>query len=376
MANRVVITGIGVIHALGEDVDTFFNALVAGKSGLGRVTHFDPAAYTSQVASECANFKPETYMDPKEARRNDRFVQFAVAGSKNAVTMAKLDMTKENGDRVGVIIGSGVGGMKTVEDQVVNWHLNGPRRVSPFTIPMLINNMASGVVGIELGARGPNYGVVSACASGAHAIGDAYKIVRDGEADVMVAGGAEAAITGISFASFCSMKAMATDFNDVPEKASRPFDAKRCGFVMGEGAGILVIETLEHAQKRGAEILAELIGYGASCDGYHITQPDPEGRGLVLCMTKALAGINLDEVGYINAHGTSTLYNDKFETIAFKKVFGGERIRKINISSTKSMTGHLLGAAAGIEAAISVMVLRKGVIPPTINLENPDPDCD
>jgi 3-oxoacyl-[acyl-carrier-protein] synthase II len=376
MPNRVVVTGLGVIHALAEDADAFFGALVAGKSGVGRINLFDPTEYPCHVGAQCWDFKPESYMDPKEVRRNDRFVHFAVAASKKAVAHAGLDMTKENADRVGVIIGSGVGGMKTIEDQVVNWHTKGPRKVSPFTIPMLINNMASGVVGIELGARGPNYGVVSACASASHAIGDAMKMLRDGEVDVMVSGGSEAAITGISYASFCAMKAMATEFNDNPQQASRPFDAKRCGFVMGEGAGVLVLETLEHAQARGAKILAEIIGYGASCDAFHITQPDPEGKGLVLCMTKALKDINLDEVGYVNAHGTSTPYNDKYETLAIKKVFGEERARKLKISSTKSMTGHLLGAAGGIEAIICVKALQTGILPPTINYEFPDPDCD
>lgn len=375
MQHRVVVTGLGVIHALGEDAEGFFNSLTSGKSAIKRVAGFDPTEYSCQVAAEHPTFNPEAYMDPKDARRNDRFVQFAVAASKKAVDDAKLDMSKENNERVGVIIGSGVGGMKTIEEQVVAWHTKGPRRVSPFTIPMLINNMASGVVAIGLQARGPNYGVVSACASGTHALGDAYHMLRDGEVDVMISGGSEAAVTGIAFASFCSMKAMATEFNDAPEKSSRPFDAKRCGFVMGEGAGILVLETLEHAQARGARIYAEIIGYGASCDGYHITQPDPEGRGLVICMTNALRGIDLREVGYINAHGTSTAYNDKFETIAIKKVFG-DHAKNLKISSTKSMTGHLLGAAGGVEAIISILALYKGVLPPTINYENPDPDCD
>lgn len=376
MPNRVVITGLGVIHSLSEDVNEFFDAVVAGKSGIKRISQaFDPAEYNCQVGAEHTAFNAEAHMDPKEARRNDRFVQFAVAAAKKAVSDSRLNMEQENGDRVGVIIGSGVGGMKTIEEQVVNWHTKGPRKVSPFTIPMLINNMASGVVAIELKARGPNYGVVSACASSSHAMGDSYKILRDGEADVMISGGSEATITPVAFAGFCNMKAMATDFNDAPEKASRPFDAKRCGFVMGEGAAVLVMETLEHAQKRGATIYAEVIGYGASCDGFHITQPDPEGRGLVLCMTKALQGIDLKNVGYINAHGTSTPYNDKFETLAIKKVFG-ELARTVKISSTKSMTGHLLGAAGGIEAIITVLAMHKGILPPTINYENPDPDCD
>lgn len=377
MAHRVVVTGIGVIHNLGEDAESFWNAIVEGKSGIKRLERFDPSEYNCQVGAEHRDFNPADYMDPKEVRRNDRFVHFAMAASKRAVEMAKVDMTQMDVSRVGVIIGSGVGGMNTIEEQVINHHDKGPRRVSPFTIPMLITNMASGTVAIELGARGPNYGVVSACASATHAMGDAYHFIARGDTDMMICGGAEAAITPVSFAGFCAMKAMATDYNDSPQQASRPFDAKRSGFVMGEGAGILILESLESAQKRGATIIAEVVGYGASCDGFHITQPDPEGRGLELCMRKAIetAGLKPEDVDYINAHGTSTAYNDKFETLAIKKVFG-EHAKKLKISSTKSMTGHLLGAAGGIEGAICAMALHKGVVPPTINLENPDPDCD
>jgi 3-oxoacyl-[acyl-carrier-protein] synthase II len=377
MAHRVVVTGIGVIHALGEDAGIFFDALLAGKSAVKRISSFDPTDYTCQIAAEYPDFKPEAHMDPKDARRSDRFIQFAMAASRKAVGDAKLDTKALDPARFGVIIGSGVGGMKTIEDQVIVHYTKGPRRVSPFTIPMLISNMAAGMVSIDLGARGPNFAVVTACASGSHALGEAFKCVQNGECDVMIAGGAEAAITPVAVASFCSLKAMATSFNDAPEKASRPFDAKRDGFVMGEGAGILVLESLEHAQARGARIYAEMVGYGASCDAFHITQPHPEGEGLIICIKRALevAGVKPEEVGYINAHGTSTAYNDKFETAAFKKVFG-EYAKKLKISSTKSMTGHALGAAGGIEAAITVMALHTGKIPPTINYENPDPECD
>ena len=341
MPNRVVITGLGVIHALGESAEVFFDSLIAGKSGLKRIERFDPAELNCQVACEHTAFKPEEHMDPKEARRSDRFVQFAVAASKKAVADAKLDVSTVNSDRFGVIIGSGVGGLATIEEQVQNCYTKGPRKVSPFTIPMLINNMASGVVAIQVGARGPNFAVVSACASGTNAIGECWKLLRDGEVDVMISGGTEAAITPVSMAGFCSMKAMATDFNAEPTKASRPFDVARCGFVMGEGAGVLVMETLEHAKARGAKIYAEIVGYGASCDAFHITQPDTEGKGLKACMIKSLqsGGVRPEQVGYINAHGTSTPYNDKFETLAIKSVFG-EHAKKVKISSTKSMTGH------------------------------------
>jgi 3-oxoacyl-[acyl-carrier-protein] synthase II len=377
MSHRVVVTGIGVIHALGESADEFFASLLAGKSGIKRITSFDPTGYTCQVASEHTAFNPEAHMDPKDARRSDRFIQFAMAASKKAVVDAGMDMKAVNPDRTGVIIGSGVGGMHTIEEQVVVHHEKGPRRVSPFTIPMLISNMAAGMVAIELGAKGPNYSVVSACASGSHAIGDAFKYIRSGECDVMVAGGAEAAITPVAVASFCSLKALSTEYNETPERASRPFDAKRDGFVMGEGAGILILESLEHAQARGAKIYAEMVGYGASCDAFHITQPHPDGVGLILCLNKTLAdaGITPDQVGYINAHGTSTHFNDMLETKAIREVFG-EHARSLKISSTKSMTGHLLGAAGGVEAAVAVMALKTGKIPPTINYENPDPDCD
>jgi 3-oxoacyl-[acyl-carrier-protein] synthase II len=315
-------------------------------------------------------------MDPKEARRNDRYTHFGFVAAKQAVQDSGLEMAREDGDRVGVIIGSGIGGMFTYETQLKVLAERGPRKVSPFTIPSLIGNMCSGLVAIEYGARGPNFGVVSACATGTHALGEAAHAIRRGDADVMIAGGSEAAITPFSYASFCSMKAMSTR-NDDPAHASRPFDAQRDGFVMGEGSGVVVLESLEHARARGARIYCELAGYAATCDAFHITQPDPEGKGLSMAMKRALADARIqpDQVDYINAHGTSTPYNDKFETLAIKKVFG-DHARRLAISSTKSMTGHLLGAAGGIESVISVKTIETGQIAPTINLQDPDPECD
>ena len=376
LQRRVVITGLGVVASIGHNVTDFWASLLAGKSGIDRVTHFDPTAYASQIGAEVRDWDPAQHMDPKEARRNDRYMHFAFVAARQAVADSQLDVTHENGDRVGVIIGSGIGGMQTIETQHEVLRERGPRRVSPFMIPALIGNMASGLVAIDLGARGPNFGIVSACATGTHAIGEAFHAIRRGDADVMVAGGSEAAITQQSYAGFCSMKAMSTR-NDTPQKACRPFDKNRDGFIMGEGSGILILESLEHAQARGARIYCELVGYAATCDAFHITQPDPEGKGLSLAMKRALAcgGVQPEEVDYINAHGTSTPYNDKFETLAIKKLFG-EHARKLAISSTKSMTGHLLGAAGGIESVIAVKTIQTGMIAPTINLEEPDPDCD
>jgi 3-oxoacyl-[acyl-carrier-protein] synthase II len=315
-------------------------------------------------------------MDPKEARRNDRYTHFGFVAAKQAVKDSGLDMAREDGDRVGVIIGSGIGGMWTYESQLKVLAERGPRKVSPFTIPSLIGNMCSGLVAIELGARGPNFGIVSACATGTHALGEAAHAIRRGEVDVMVAGGSEAAITPFAYASFCSMKAMSTR-NDAPEQACRPFDQGRDGFIMGEGAGVVVLESLEHARARGAKIYCELAGYAATCDAFHITQPDPEGKGLSMAMKRALASAELApaSIDYINAHGTSTPYNDKFETLAIKQVFG-DHARKLAVSSTKSMTGHLLGAAGGIESVICAKTIETGRIAPTINLVEPDPDCD
>jgi len=374
---RVVVTGIGCLSALGPDTASFWDSLLKGRSGISRLTRFDPTDFPSKVGAEIRDFDPGKFMDPKEAKRNDRYTQYAVAASRMAIEDAKVDTTKLDAERFGVIIGSGIGGMETIENQARVLIERGPSRVSPFTIPSLIANIASGVVAIEFRAKSVNFGVVSACASGSHALGEAMRHIRDGHADIMLSGGSEAAITRLGYAGFCNMKAMSTDFNDTPEKASRPFDKLRDGFVMGEGAGVLVIESLEHAQARGARIYCELAGYGATCDAYHITGQDQEGKGLALCLNRALseAGVAKSEVSYINAHGTSTPINDRCETLAIKRVFG-EQAPKIAISSTKSMTGHLLGAAGGVEAAVCALAIHNGVVPPTINLENPDPDCD
>ncbi|HEY0862676.1 MAG TPA: beta-ketoacyl-ACP synthase II [Lacunisphaera sp.] len=373
---RVVVTGMGVVASLGHNVNDFWAAIVAGKCGIDKVTLFDAKDYSCQIGAEVRGWDPAQHMDPKEVRRNDRYTHFGFCAAKQAIADAKLDMTKEDADRVGVIIGSGIGGMWTIENQHKVLLERGPRKVSPFMIPALISNMCGGLVAIELGARGPNFGVVSACSTATHAIGESLRMIRRGEADVMVCGGAEAAITPLAYAGFCSMKAMSTN-NENPAKASRPFDLNRDGFIMGEGGAILVIESLEHALARGAHIYCELAGYAATCDAYHITSPDPEGKGLAQSMIKAMRDANVEphQVDYINAHGTSTPYNDKFETLAIKKIFG-DHARKVNISSTKSMTGHLLGAAGSIEAVISVKAIETGIVPPTINYETPDPDCD
>ncbi|MCB1103868.1 MAG: beta-ketoacyl-ACP synthase II [Opitutaceae bacterium] len=375
-ARRVVITGLGVVASLGHNVNDFWASLLAGKSGVRRISHFDPSDYASQIGAEVLDWDAGQHMDPKDARRNDRYTQFGFVASKQAVADSGLDLRNEDGDRVGVMIGSGIGGMHTYESQLRVLDERGPRKVSPFTIPALIGNMCAGMVAIEYGARGPNFGLVSACATGSHAIGEAAHAIRRGDADVMIAGGSEASVTPFAYASFCAMKAMSTR-NDEPEKASRPFDINRNGFVMGEGAGILVLESLEHAQARGARIYCELAGYAATCDAFHITQPDPEGKGLSLSMSRALksAGVEPGDIDYINAHGTSTPYNDKFETLAIKKVFG-DHATTVPVSSTKSMTGHLLGAAGGIESVISVKTIESGMLAPTINLDDPDPDCD
>jgi 3-oxoacyl-[acyl-carrier-protein] synthase II len=375
-SQRVVVTGLGVVASLGHDVDTFWKNVLAGQCGIDRVSLFDPTNFACQIGAEVRDWSAEQHMDPKEARRNDRYTHFGFVAAKQAFKDSAIDMTKEDSDRVGVLIGSGIGGMITYETQLKKLYDGGPRKVSPFTIPSLIVNMCSGLFAIEIGARGPNFGVVSACATATHAIGEAMHMIKRGDADVMIAGGAEAAITPFAYASFCSMKAMSTR-NDDPKHSSRPFDLGRDGFVMGEGAGILVLESLEHAQKRGARIYCEITGYAATCDAFHITQPDPEGKGLSMAMKRALAASKIapESVDYINAHGTSTPYNDKFETLAIKKVFG-EYARKVAISSTKSMTGHLLGAAGGIESVISVKTIQTGEIAPTINLSQPDPECD
>jgi len=375
---RVVITGIGTVTSYGNGVETFWDNILAGKSGIDSVKSFDVTEYSSKVGAECLDFNPGEYMDPKEARRNDRYTQFAVAASRLALKDAGIeDTSKLDADRFGVLIGSGIGGMLTIQTQSRRLYEGGPRRVSPFMIPSLIANIASGVVAIEVGARGPNFGIVSACASGTHSIGEAFHKLRDGETDIMLAGGSEAAITELGYAGFCSMKAMSTSYNDNPTTASRPFDKGRDGFIMGEGAGVLVLETLEHAKARGATIYCEVAGYSATCDAYHITSPDPEGKALGAAMRNVIkeAGIQSEDVSYINAHGTSTPYNDKFETGAIKKAFG-DYAYKIPVSSTKGMTGHLLGAAGGVESAVCALAIRDGKIPATINYNEPDPDCD
>lgn len=374
---KVVVTGLGAITSLGHDAQSFWSNLLDGKSGIGRVTRFDPGPFTCKVASEVIDFDPSQFMDAKEVRRSDPFTHYAMAAAKMAIEDSDLDLNAVDKERIGVIIGSGIGGIETLEKAAIKMAAGGPRKVSPFMIPSLIANMASGIVAIEIGAMGPNFGLVSACSSASHSIGESLKLLRSGGVDVMIAGGSEAAVTPLAFAGFCSARAMSTSFNDEPQRASRPFDAKRDGFIMGEGSGILILETLEYARARGARIYCELAGYAASSDAYHITSPHPEGSGLILCIRKALADadINSIEIDYINAHGTSTLYNDKAETKAIRDVFG-DHADKLLVSSTKSMTGHLLGAAGAIEAIAAIKAIETGQVPPTINYENPDPDCD
>ena len=374
---RIFVTGMGVVSALGEDIDTFWNNLTSGKSGLGPVTHFDTEGFPTKVAGQANDFDVTKYMDPKEAKRNDRYTHFGLAASKLAVEDSGIDFDTVDRDRVGVIVGSGIGGMETIEQQARNLIEKGPRRVSAFMIPALISNIASGVVAIEYGLKGPNFGVVSACATGSHAIGESMRIMQSGDADIMIAGGSESSITALAFAGFCSMKAMSSNYNDDPTTSSRPFDLNRDGFVMGEGAGVLVLETESSAKKRGAKVYAEVVGYGCTNDAYHITAPTPDGYGLSLAIKNCLkkAGVNPEQVDYINAHGTSTKYNDLTETGCIKNVFG-EQAYKIPVSSTKSMTGHLLGAAGAIEAIACIKSINTGVVPPTMNYSTPDPECD
>ncbi|MBM4764243.1 beta-ketoacyl-ACP synthase II [Bacillus sp. B15-48] len=372
---RVVVTGLGAVTPVGNDADTSWKNILAGLSGIEKVTRVNADEYPAKVAGELKDFNIEGFIDKKDARKMDRFTQYAVAASMMAVKDAELKITDENAPRVGVWIGSGIGGMETFEQQHETFLKRGYRRVSPFFVPMLIPDMATGQVSIMLGARGFNSCTVTACATGTNSIGDAFKVIQRGDADVMVTGGAEAPITKMSFAGFCANTALST--NHDPKSASRPFDKNRDGFVMGEGAGIIVLEELDHAIERGAKIYAEIVGYGATGDAYHITAPAPEGEGGARAMKMALddAGLSPEDIGYINAHGTSTEYNDKFETMAIKNVFG-EHAYRLAVSSTKSMTGHLLGAAGGIEAIFTVMALKEGILPPTINLETPDPECD
>jgi len=372
---RVVVTGLGCITPIGHDPESLWASLRQGVGGVDRIRAFDASEYPSQIAAEVKDFDPGQFLGPKEVRHSDRFVQLAVAAAKQAVAHARLDITREDPTRIGVWVGSGMGGLTTIEEGYRQLQERGPARISPFFIPMIICNMAPGLISIALGAKGPNACPVSACATSGHALGDASRIIQRGEADVMVAGGSECAVTPLGVAGFCALKAL-SQRNDEPSRASRPFDKDRDGFVIGEGAGIVILEELGHAQRRGAAILAEFIGYGMSGDAYHMTAPDPEGRGAAACMARALkdAGLTPQDIDYINAHGTSTPLNDKVETLAIRTVFG-PRASQVPISSTKSMTGHLLGAGGAVEAIACVMTLRDQVIHPTINYETPDPDC-
>jgi 3-oxoacyl-[acyl-carrier-protein] synthase II len=379
MSKRIVITGVGAITPVGIGKDAYWEGLTAGRSGVARITHFDPTAYDVQIGAEVKGFDVADFgVERTPAKRMDRFCQFGVAAAFEAVRDAGLVIDERNAERVGVLIGSGIGGLASLEEQMRVLMEKGPSRVSPMLIPMMIADMATGWASILTGAKGPGSTVVTACATGAHALGDSLEILRRGDADVMIAGGAEAAITPTGVAGFGNMKAMTSKFNDRPEKASRPFDAERDGFVIGEGAGVVVLETLENAERRGAkQIYAELAGYGMSSDAFHMTQPAPDGNGVIRAMQAALknAGVAPEQVGYVNAHGTSTPLNDKAETAVLKAVFG-DHARKLAVSSTKSMTGHLLGAAGAIEAIAVALAIDRETLPPTINYENPDPDCD
>lgn len=373
---RVVITGLGAITPIGKNLADYWDGLLQGRNGVGAVTLFDASEHACQIAAEVKNFDPHEYLDKKDAKRMDRFAQFGVCASIQALADAQLEINELNADQVGVLIGTGVGGLRVMEAQNEILLTKGTRKVSPFTIPMMIANMAAGLTAIHTGARGPNSCTVTACAAGSHAIGDAFRLIQGGYATAMICGGAEAAVTPLSFAGFCSAKALSTR-NDSPNNASRPFDRDRDGFVMGEGSGILVIEELEQALQRGARIYGEIVGYGMTCDAYHMTSPVPGGQGAAKAIELALADADLtpERVDYINAHGTSTQANDSNETKAIKKALGA-RANQIAVSSTKSMTGHLLGGSGGIEAVATVMAIANNRVPPTINLKNPDPDCD
>ena len=376
MKRRVVVTGIGLVTPLGIGVEKTWQSLCGGKSGIGRITRFDPSELPSQIAAEVKDFDPADFIEKKEIKKMDRFIQFGVAAAKMAVEDARLEITEATADRAGVYVGAGIGGLPAIESNHIKFLEGGIKKLTPFFIPMVIINLVSGHIAIMVGAKGPNSAVVTACATGTHAIGDAFKIIQRGDADIMIAGGTESTISPLAVAGFCAMRALSVR-NDEPEKASRPFDAMRDGFVMGEGAGVLILEELTMAERRGARIYAEVCGYGMTGDAYHITSPAPEGVGAARCMTVTLndAGLSPDDVSYINAHGTSTKFNDENESSAIKAVFG-KKAYDIPVSSTKSMTGHLLGAAGGIEAVFSVLAIDKGVIPPTINYEFPDPECD
>jgi len=373
---RVVVTGVGMVTPVGLDTEASWEGLIAGKSGIGPITQFDDKEVPTQIAGEVKGFDAAKYIEPKEIKKMDRFIHLAIAASQMAMDDAKLAISPENADRVGVIAGAGIGGLPAIERSYNAYREKGYRRITPFFIPMSIINELAGHISMRFGAKGPNISVVTACATGTHSIGDAFKWIQRGDADAMFAGGAESCICPLGVGGFNAMKALSTRNNE-PERASRPFDTQRDGFVMGEGAGIIILEDLESARKRGARILAEVIGYGASGDAYHITSPAPNGEGAARCMNMAIkdARISPADIGYINAHGTSTKYGDELETMAIKTVFG-DQAYKVPVSSTKSMIGHLLGAAGGVEAVISILALERGILPPTINLENPDPECD
>ncbi|WP_196599500.1 beta-ketoacyl-ACP synthase II [Pectinatus frisingensis] len=377
MTNRVVVTGLGAVTPIGIGKDEFWKGLLAGKSGIGKITHFDASDFKTQIAAEINDFTASDFIDKKESRRMDRYTQFAITATKLAFEDAQVDLTKEDRERIGVFIGTGIGGIETMDEQYRVILAKGPNRVSPFCVPMMIANMATGQTSINFGLKGPSSCPITACATGTNAIGDAMRTIQRGEADVMVAGGTEACISPLPVAGFASMKALCTDMNDNPAKASRPFDKNRSGFVMGEGAGVVILESLEHAKKRGASIYAEIAGYASTSDAYHITSPDPDAVQPARCFSMAVkdAGLNLEDVDYINAHGTSTQLNEKTETKAIKKAFG-KHAYELSISSIKSMIGHLLGAAGGIECIATVLTVKNDIMPPTINLDTPDEELD
>ncbi|MBN2841983.1 MAG: beta-ketoacyl-ACP synthase II [Sedimentisphaerales bacterium] len=374
---RVVITGLGVITNIGQEVDLFWNNLLAGKCGLSALEGFDTEAYPVKIGGQVKDFNPDKYIDPRESKRIDRFAQFALAAAVNAVADSGIDFSKEDPEKCGCIIGSGIGGLGEIEREHVKLLEKGPRRVSPFCVPKLMANAANANVGIRFGLKGANYAVLTACAAATHAVGDALRQIQYGYEDVIITGGAEAAVTNLGLASFCALKALSTR-NDEPLLASRPFDAERDGFVLAEGAGIVVLEEYEHAKKRGATIYAEVVGFGMSCDAYHITAPCEDGSGAARCIKAAIrdSGLNPDQIDYINAHGTSTELNDKAETMAVKTALGEANARKVSLSSIKSHVGHSLGASGGIELVATALTVKNGIIPPTINLVNPDPLCD
>lgn len=376
LKRRVVITGMGIVSPLGIGLDDNWQAICQGKSGIGPITKFDTTEYPAKIAGEVKNFDPDQYIDKKDLKKMDVFIQYALAAGSMAIKQSGLIIDESNADRVGVLVGSGLGGLQTIEKYHTLLLQNGPKKVSPFFVPMLIVNLAPGQISIYFGCRGPNSSVVTACATGNHSIGEASRIIQRGDADAMIAGGVESTITPLAVAGFCALKALSTRNNE-PEKASRPFEKNRDGFVMAEGAGILVLENLESAKQRGASIFAEVIGFGCNADAYHITAPSPGGEGAARCMQIAIddADIKPGDIDYINAHGTSTPMNDLSETIAMKTVFK-DHVKNLPVSSTKSMTGHLLGAAGGVEAIFSILSIKHGIIPPTINYDEPDPECD